>query len=313
VAHHKPSPPPLVAPLTGLPTDEAVTHRPAVVIKIDNLQAALPQTGPNQADVVYEEMVEGGLTRLAVVFQSIYPDPVGPVRSGRLTDEGIADDLNHPVLAYAGANTLFQPQLAAQPLTDVDDDTNPDLFVRNYTREAPHNLYSDIAGLAATDTTSAPPKALWAFRPAGSAFAGAGVTKAATVSITFPAASVEWKWSASIHKWLRTQNGVADVDTHGRQLTARNVIVQWIPYITSAIVTGEGAGADGGPIPEGEFVGHGFAWYLSGGAIVKGTWSRASPTARTVYKDAKGHPIKLQPGRTWVELPEVGSAVTTTP
>jgi hypothetical protein len=309
--HHRAGP--IVAPLTGLAVSRAGADRPAVVVKIDNVEAALPQTGPNQADVVYEEMVEGGLTRLAAVFQSQYPDPVGPVRSGRLTDKGIADDLIHPVLAYAGANVLFQPELAAQPLTDVDDDTNPDLFVRDNDRAEPHNLYTDIAGLAAVDTSHAPPNALWKFRPSGTRFSGAGVKAVASVAISFPAAAVQWTWDAKAGAWLRSQDGAIDIDAHGQQLSASNVIIQWIPYITSAIVTGEGAGADGGAIPEGEFVGSGPAWYLSGGAVVKGTWSRSSITAQTVYRDSGGTKIRLQPGRTWVELPALGAAAALTP
>ena len=303
----------VVAPLTGLPATRTAARRPAVVVKIDNLQAALPQTGTNQADVVYEEMVEGGLTRLAAVFQSDYAPTVGPVRSGRLTDEGIADDLGHPVLAYAGANALFQPQLLAQPLSAIDDDIAPNLFVRDYSRAAPHNLFASIAGLAATDTRHAPPAPLWGFRRPGSRFAGAGVRPAAAVALTFPAATLRWTWDAKTRLWLRTQNASADLDSSGRQLSAGNVIIQWIPYITSAYVSGEGAGANGGPIPEGVMVGHGMAWYLSGGAVVKGTWSRASLTSRTTYRDTAGRPIRLQPGRTWVELPMVGAAATLTP
>jgi hypothetical protein len=311
--HHHTAPPSPLAPLTGLLVPAAVAARSAVVVKIDNISQALPQTGPNQADVVYEELVEGGLTRLAAVFQSQYPDPVGPVRSGRLTDEGIADDLNHPVLAYAGANGLFQPQLAAQPVQDVDDDTNPDMFAVDRSRPAPHNLYTDIAALAGLDTIKAPPAALWAFRRSGSPMRGAGVTPAAALAISFPAASVRWTWDGATHVWLREQDGAVDVDSHGAQLSASNVIVQFIPYEISGHVVGEGAGADGDAIPTGLFVGSGTAWYLSGGAVVKGTWTRASVTARTVYEDSAGDPIRLQPGRTWVELPEEGFPVSVTP
>ncbi len=127
-----PKPPPPTAPLTGLlqPNHQQLSA-PAVVVKIDNVAAALPQSGVNQADVVYEEEVEGGLTRLAAVYQSDYPAVVGPVRSGRLTDEGIADDLNHPVLAYSGTNAIFLPILRAQPVTDVDDGNHPELFSRS--------------------------------------------------------------------------------------------------------------------------------------------------------------------------------------
>ena len=125
---------------------------PAVVVKIDNVDAARPQTGVNQADVVYEEMVEGGLTRLAAIFQSQYPTVVGPVRSGRLTDAGIADDLNHPVLAYSGTNAIFLPILQSQPLTGSTPRTTRPSFYRN-------------GNLAAHRTTPSPTWRRWpAFR-----------------------------------------------------------------------------------------------------------------------------------------------------
>jgi hypothetical protein len=305
----KPAP---TAPLTGLAASTAAMARPAVVVKIDNVAGALPQTGINEADVVYEEMVEGGLTRLAAVFQSQQPTTVGPVRSGRLTDEGIADDLNHPVLAYSGTNGIFQPILDQQPVTNVNDDNHPSLFVRNPNRPEPHNLYASVAALAATDSPSAPPSStFFSFRSPGQALSGPGLAPASAVSIPFPAAQAQWTWSPSEGVWLRTQNGVADVDTSGVRFNATNVIVQFVPYITSGYATGEGLAAPE-PIPEGELVGSGVAWVLSGGAIIKGSWSRASLTTPTVYKDAAGNVIKLGRGRTWIELPPAGTAVTVT-
>lgn len=303
---------PVTAPLTGLPATTEVADRPAVVVKIDNIQQALPQTGIDQADVVYEELVEGGLTRLAAVFQSHQPSVVGPVRSGRLTDEGIADDLRHPVLAYADTNAIFQPILAAQPVEDVDMDNHPSLFVRNYARPSPHNVYTTIAGLAATDRPQDPPRPLFSYRRSGTPFMGAGAENILSATISFPAATISWRWSARNKLWMRTQNGAPDVATDGNQLSAANVVIQWIPYVTSGLVSGEGPGADGAPIPGGVMVGKGTAWFLSGGRVVKGTWSRSSRTSRTVYKDAAGHVIDLQPGQTWVELPQNGTGVSLT-
>jgi hypothetical protein len=298
-----------VAPLTGLPVSAQVAAHPAVVVKIDNIVEALPQAGVNQADVVYEELVEGGLTRLAAVFQSQYPARVEPVRSGRLTDEGIADDLNHPVLAYSGTNGIFQPILAAQPVQDVTGTSYPSLFIRDPAREEPHNLYTSAAALALTDKPARPPSSRFlSFHPAGQRFRGAGVARATGVSIPFPAASIQWSWDAKSRLWLRTQDGAADVDSTGARLSATNVIIQFIPYVTSAYASGEGNSVPA-PIPKGEMVGKGTAWVLSGGAIVKGTWSRHSLTTLTVFKDAAGKLIKVAPGRTWIELAPAGTRV----
>jgi Protein of unknown function (DUF3048) N-terminal domain/Protein of unknown function (DUF3048) C-terminal domain len=306
---HKVSP---MAPLTGLGASAKVAKQPAVVVKVDNVAAALPQYGINQADVVYEELVEGGLTRLAAVFQSDYPSRVEAVRSGRLTDEGIADDLNHPVLAYSGTNAIFQPQLAAQPVEDVTATSHPNLFIRDNSRAAPHNYYANVAALAATDKPANPPSSkFFSFRKAGTDLKGVGVAPATGLSVPFPAASIQWTWSAKQKLWLRTQDGAADVDATGARLSATNVIVQFIPYVTSAYATGEGLSAPE-PIPKGEMTGHGTAWVVSGAAIVKGTWSRSSATATTVFKDAKGKVIKLAPGRTWIELAPTGTSVAVT-
>jgi Protein of unknown function (DUF3048) N-terminal domain/Protein of unknown function (DUF3048) C-terminal domain len=306
----RPSPP--LAPLTGLLQPRASQlHAPAVVVKVDNIDAARPQTGVNQADVVYEELVEGGLTRLAAVFQSQYPAAVGPVRSGRLTDAGIADDLNHPVFAYSGTNAGFLPVLRAQPVTDVDDGNRPDLFWRSNLAAAPDNLYASVVSLAAASTTDAPPGPLLAYLAAGASFGGPGAAPVGRISINFAATLVTWDWSDSQQAWVRSQNGSADVDRSGVQLSAANVIVQFVPYVTSGMATGEGLPP--APIPTGQLVGRGAAWYLSAGRMVQGTWYRASLTGPTRFADASGAPVRFTPGRTWVELVPVGTLPTTAP
>jgi len=305
----RPAPP---APLTGLSQPNPTQlDKPAVVVKIDNVDAARPQTGLNQADVVYEELVEGGLTRLAAVFQSQYPSVVGPVRSGRLTDEGIADDLNHPVFAYSGTNAVFLPILQSQPLTGLNDDNAPNEFYRVDYAAAPHNLYSDVADLGAASTTHTPPLPLFHFVASGGTFTGGGIVPVSHVRISFPEAAITWDWSATLREWLRGQNGTVDVDRSGAQLTATNVIVEFIPYTTSLMATGEGGPP--APIPFGNMVGSGTAWVLSNGHVVKVSWSRPNLTSVTSYKGAAGANIAIDPGRTWVELVPVGTGLELMP
>jgi hypothetical protein len=308
----KPAPAPPVAPLTGvLQQSRAQLHGVAVVVKIDNLDAARPQLGLPRADVVYEELVEGGLTRLAAVFQSQYPTMVGPVRSGRLTDSAIVDDLNHPVFAYAGTNAVFLPILRSQPITDVDADNHPGAFWRTSLAPIPHNLYTNIAALAGLSTSHAPPQPLFLYSTARTPFTGPGIAVAGHLGINFPEAAVVWDYDSHAGLWLRTQNGTPDVDRTGIRLSARNVVVQFVSYTTSGYATGEGGPP--APIPEGHLVGTGRAWYFSGGRVVKGTWSRTSLTSRTAFRDASGHGIHLNPGRTWVELVPVGITPTVLP
>ena len=307
----RPKPAP-TAPLTGMPQPNAKQlQAPAVVVKIDNIDAARPQTGVNSADIVYEEMVEGGLTRLAAVFQSHYPDVVGPVRSGRLTDEAIADDLNHPVLAYSGTNAIFLPLLEAQPVTSANDNDHPELFYRAGPNAAPHNLYSSVLSLAGVSSTHAPPAPLFHYRSHTAPFAGAGARTASQISIGFPNALVGWTYDTKAGVWLRWQNGTPDLDSENHELNASNVVVMFVNYFTSAWATGEGGPP--APIPEGVLTGSGEAWFLSGGRMVKGTWNRPGLTTRATYLDAANHAVLLAPGRTWIELVPTGNVPTVTP
>jgi hypothetical protein len=153
--------PAAVYPLTGLgaASAAAVAH-PALVVKIDNVVGALPQTGLNDADMVYEEMVEGGVTRLAAVFQQGAAPLLGPVRSGRTTDIAIVSDLNHPLFGFSGANPIFLAEIRAAPIVDVDAERESSAqYFRMGPHAAPHNLYTTTAKLFALDpnATNAPP------------------------------------------------------------------------------------------------------------------------------------------------------------
>jgi hypothetical protein len=284
---------------------------PAVAVKIDNVDAARPQTGINQADVVYEEMVEGGLSRLAAIYQSQYPTLVGPVRSGRLTDAGIADDLNHPVLAYSGTNAIFLPILQSQPVTGINAENHPALFPQNGNLPAPHNTFTNVQALAGLSTTHAPPPPLFSYLLPRTVFGGRGATPARHIGISFPSAQVTWDYYPQVKGWLRGQDGTADLDSAHQQVEAANVVVLFVTYITSGIASGEGVAPT--PIPEGILTGSGQAWFLSAGKLLKGTWSRQSLTSVAQYRSLSGAPIRLTPGRTWVELVPTGSTPTVLP
>jgi hypothetical protein len=284
---------------------------PAVVVKIDNVDVARPQQGIGQADVVYEEMVEGGLTRLAAVFQSDYPTVVGPVRSGRLTDEFLADDLNHPVFVFSGTNANFLPILESQPVTAVTESSEPALFYRAGPKVAPDNLYSNVLSLAKLSTTRTAPAPLFSYVPKGSQFGGPAGGPAASIAIQFPDASISWQYSPSAGGWVRSQNGTLDVDASGHPIVASNVVVMFISYVTSGMAVGEGVPPT--PIPEGVLTGIGQAWFLSAGQIVRGTWSRPSLTAVATCMNAAGGPVRLTPGKSWIELVPVGSVPAVTP
>jgi hypothetical protein len=304
-------PPVPLLPLLGTPGE--VPQRAALGVKIDNTEPGRPQTGLAEADVVFEEMVEGGLTRLLVVFHSQDPESLGPVRSARSTDLFILAELGRPLFAWSGANPTFAAAVEAADLVDVGVGATPDGYRREPDRPAPYNLYaaSDLLreAVAGDDSASIPPPAIFSYRAAGTALAGPGVEPVTGFRTTGSGAlSIEsaWEWDAASASWLRDQDGTPHVDRDGERVRAANVIVRITPYRDSGVRDSVGA-----VVPEAEAIGEGDAWLLSDGQVQRGRWLKPSPDAPTAYVDTTGAPLRLTPGQTWVEVlpPGAGDVV----
>jgi hypothetical protein len=282
--------------------------KPALVVKLDNVEPqSHPHAGVNEADVVYEERVEGAVTRLLAIFQSTDVALVGPVRSARTSDIGIFTPLNRPLFAWSGANDFFEARIHKAAVIDVGFDAATSHYHRDRSRKAPSNLFLDsTAELRSAEGGRAggAPPALFQYRAAGASLP-AGATAVAGVHITFGSGSgradVEYRWDGK--GWARTQAGRPYVDTAGVQVAPANVVVQFVPYASSGVND-----SFGHPIPEAQLVGEGQAWVLTDGKLIEAHWAKGSLDAVTTYTDAAGTPIGLTPGRTWVALPPPGAA-----
>jgi hypothetical protein len=300
-----PAPPPAPgpagpSPLTGIAG--AAPNRPALVVKIDNAPAARPQTGLNQADVVYEELVEGRLTRFAAVFHSQDSAPVGPVRSARSTDIAVASPLHRPLFAYSGANAVFEAEIRQAPLVNVGYHAAPDRYYREPSRHAPYNLFSRTPALfQLAPADSVAPPALFRYRAAGEAPAGPGMAATDRATARW-ATQVDWQWDPAVGEWRRSQDGRPHVDAAGRNIAPANVVVQFVTYRDTGLRDRSGAA-----VPEAQVVGDGDAWVLTGGALIPAHWSKPSAEAVTRFLDGAGADVKLAPGRTWVELAPPGT------
>lgn len=292
------------APLTGLAADPAKLGRPALIVKIDNAPKGRPQAGINQADVVVEEGVEGGITRLAAIFHSQDVEEVGPIRSARSTDIAIASELNRPLFAYSGANAAFQQLVDKAPLVNVGQNKRPGAYFRKSGRPATYNLWARMGELfAAAAPDAGPPHPLFTYRAEGEASAGEA---AAGVKFEFRdkvVTAVEWRWDAEGGVWKRKQNGTDHVDAGGAPVGPRNVVIQFADYKNTGQVDRSGAA-----VPEAQLIGEGEAWAFSDGKVVKGKWTKTGPAEATKFVDAAGAPMKLTPGQTWLELPKPGTA-----
>ncbi len=308
-ARPKPKPQVATCPLTGQPAPGGhVPPRPALAVKVENLPEARPQYGLSTADVVYEEPVEGGITRFISIYQCQDASRLEPVRSGRLIDPDIVRQYGaHPLFAYAGAISWVVNKVDSSSLIDVGLGRAGGYW-RDQARSVPHNLVNSTAALYAAGVANhAPlvppaPVFLYGALPAHSA--------AASVNINYLFSDLNWTWLPRQSEWLRSYAGSGPATMgEGGDITATNIVVMKVvmyptPYVEDA--TG---------IHENNLVltGSGPAQVFRNGAVITGRWFRPSLSRTTELLDATGRGIRLQPGRTWVELVPTTVPVTVTP
>jgi hypothetical protein len=294
-----PPPPPVVWPLTGVPTT-ALVSRPALAVKIENSIDARPQTGLNAADMVWEEVVEGGITRFVAVYHSTIPSEIGPVRSVRPMDPAIAVPL-HGVLAFSGGAAWILDIVKKSGVQTLSQDAGNAGFYRVKVRSAPHNVYATPEALIkqADAAHSAPPETQFSFAPpGGQPTTETAGTPASTVKMTISAVShPTWTWSAPDGKWLRSESTTPSVGADGARLAAANVVV-----VRVDVVLLNAFDPAGNRVPETQLVGTGEALVASGGKTVTVTWTKTAQDQRLALTDANGNPVALAPGNTWVEL-----------
>jgi hypothetical protein len=285
-----------VAPLTGLGGDfDGRLDRPALYIKIDNVEPARPPAGLRSADIVFEQQVEGNLSRLAAVFHSNDADPVGPVRSVRTTDLEIVSLFGRLLFAASGGNRDVLAQLHAADVVDIGARVSGEGFTRVRGRQAPHNLFTSTDALYAKAPESPPPpRPLFQYLSLGESLP-ASATAAGGVALSFGGPEVSsFAWDAGSGTWLRSQRGTPHVDADGEQLAPRNVVVAEITYDRS--------GQQGRSVPHGVFTGQGPVVVLTHGRAVTGTWVRPTLADPLELAADDGSVIELTPGQTFVEL-----------
>lgn len=286
-------------PLTGSPIDGSLvtyTPRPALIVKIDNGVNSHPQTGLNQADIVFEEIVEG-TTRFAAVFNSQDSDPVGNIRSGRTQDVELFASFNDPIFAYSGGNEGVNNALGGTGWTLLTQGNG--MFRVDGRGGAPFNLYGNTSEFFAQAGDSGQAVPQFEYIEPGTQPAGTPVTSI-DVQMIGGGHAVQWQWDAQQGLFLRAENGSAHQLVDG-QASANTVIVLSVPYGRSAA----------GGVPEAQTTGTGSVVVYTAGHKVEGTWTRNDASEPFSLTDASGAPILLSPGRTWVELADAGSSTFT--
>ncbi|MDE3205447.1 MAG: DUF3048 domain-containing protein [Acidobacteriota bacterium] len=305
-------PPSVPCPLTGLPAPGGkIPQRPALAIKVENLPEARPQYGLAQADIVYEEPVEGGITRFIAIYQCTDSSRVEPVRSGRWIDAELVNQYGaHPLFAYSGAVQPVINEIYSSALIDVGANRAPlSAYPRDPSRYEPHNLETSTQALyaygASAGAGTTPPAPVFTYGAAP-----ADATPAASATIPFTYSPVTWTWHPTDQLYYRSYSDTGPATLGGGgQITAANVVIMHlVPYQSSFVED-----VNGNHETLLELTGSGPLTVVRSGVAVTGTWSRSSLSAVTQLLDAKGAVIPLAPGITWIELVPTNIPYTVTP
>jgi hypothetical protein len=284
-----------LAALTGEPVGQEIANRPIVAVKIDNYARARPQWGLDQADVIFEENVEG-VTRFVALFQTQLPDRVGPVRSARNGDLDVLASMNRPILAWSGGNrgvtNWVESADRSGVLVNFSAQKKP-CYNRISSRSVPHNLQLNPACAIENATTAGPARQLWGIDASWTVPADLGAVPSPAFNVAMDGVSVDWAWDADSQKYLRSQNGNGHLAASGNQIAVDNVVEMFVFHAVSPVDARS---------PNPVTIGRGPATVHRDGIRIPATWARNSAYEPFALIDANNEAILLDTGSTFVEL-----------
>ena len=289
-------PPPPICPLSGLEQAKpSVLERPAVAVKIVNASVAYPLRGLQDAEIVYEELVEGGLTRFLAMYHCTDASEAGPIRSARTVDPAIMTPTTY-ILAFSGANAQVFNKLDEAGIVQIEENAAGEAMQRIDTGESfEYTLFANTAAvrkLGREQYNEPPPDDVYEFGELEGTY-----KKASVVRLEFsPASQVGYEYEDG--KYLRFQGGQAFMGDDGEQIAVDNVLLEIhaVNYSQDKDV----AGASSTEIVD--VTGNGKAVLFRDGKIIRGTWSRESLEAPVRFTTKEGDPMVLAPGSTWIHL-----------
>ena len=269
-----------------------------LAVKIDDTNSAHPQIGLEDAEIVYIEQVEGGLTRLAAIFSTVIPQRVGPVRSARISDIDILSQFGRVAFAYSGAQRKLLPVIAAANLQDLGAQRqSPTIYTTDPNRNQPYAmvLRADLLMQKITDNALQVESA----KSVGFVFGELqeGGTPIQKVEVNWPAATYSAEWSDAESRWLLSHNEKLNLAESGVVLGPTTFVIQMVKIVPS-----EYGDKLGGVTPLSETIGTGKAYVLRNGERFVTTWNRATPDSGTTFTFSDGTTMNFDPGQVWVAL-----------
>ena len=287
-------------PLTGVELDSELIEGPSIAIKIDNTSSGRPQVGIAAADLVFEELVEGGVTRYLAVFHTAIPEEVGPVRSGRPQDADLVEPIGGVFVFSGVGNANVREIIKGSGVVTVEHDTSSgtpegEYFFRSSRKPAPWNLHIEAQEIVAMNSSLPAPIQQFEYR--SNVEESSAVTKGSgieTLTAVFSSGvDSRWEWDADSGLYLKfLSNGSPDLDADGTQISATNVVVMSPNYI------------DVEGLPTAQITGYSDRAYIAtGGYLVEGRFDASVGGKPTLLTDVDGDSVFLAPGKTFVLLP----------
>ena len=285
-------------PLTGEPIGDVseIPNRPALAVKIDNHSRARPQAGLNEADIVFEEIVEGEITRFAAVFhsQGTGSEPLGPVRSGRSQDVNILSAFNRPLFAWSGGNRGVTNLIKNSTLIDLSASHADGYYRRSGRSGKPYNLFSSTDALWAQAPVDAViPPVVFDYLAPDEDLTGDPAT---VIEVKLGGIPVRWEYDSETDRYFRWQSGRPHDTESSGQVWTDNLVLLMANYAPSAV------DADS---PEAGTLGSNPVYIFTGGTVRIGVWLRFQAIDPFGFFNNIDEvvPMGIQPGRTWVEIP----------
>lgn len=292
-------------PLTGEMVPKENLKRWPLAVMIENSPAARPQSGLDKADIIYEMLAEGEVTRFMALYLHADTAELGPVRSARPYFITRALDYN-AIYVYCGGSDDAKKMVRTERIAALDEFAiGRRAFWRVKSRTAPHNLYTDTEKLRREAERKGydrePEITPFKFLEEGETSAGGQSSAGPTIHFPRSYSVVSFKYDQASKLYKRFTGGRPHNDlVSGKQLTARNIIVQ---FVNTKITDQEGRRSM-------KMTGAGLALLFTGGQVYEGGWQKSGLRFRTVFMDEQGEEFKLNPGQTWIEVVPRGTGVT---
>jgi hypothetical protein len=291
------------SPLTGeLVKTKSATTKPVTAIMIENSPDARPQSGLKDAEVVYEAVAEGGITRFLALYQQHHPKLIGPVRSVRLYYVDWLTPYNASV-AHVGGSYKALKVVRKGGYRDIDQFFNPNTYWRATDRYAPHNVYTSSAKLSALNKAKgykfSHPEP---FERGDVKVPAKKTATRVTINISGPSYNSTYLYSSKTKSYARSQAGAPHLDREKGQIKARVVVALRVKMVT---VFEDGYREDI------KTSGAGTAVIFQNGKATKVKWKKADRKGQLRFYDANGAVFKLARGTTWITaVPTDGGSVT---